>query len=120
MSWGQQTTSIQANANMGNQVGAPPGPNLTWDINQGPPTWLIGQWHPIFDASWDVISWYLVEKHQTCDWTALDGSQQIAEHIHGDSLENNHWLEQYMIRGQAGNESGLPMWNMNTKGKGKC
>jgi hypothetical protein len=119
MSWGQQTASIQANANMGNPSGAPPGPNLPFDINQGPLTWLIGQWHPTLDANWEVTSWYLVEKHETCDWLAPDGSQQIAEHIHGDSLENTHWLEQYMNTGQGGNESALPIWNTNTKGKGK-
>jgi hypothetical protein len=114
-SWGQQSTPIQAN--MGKQEGAPQLP-LAWDLKYGPPTWLIGQWHPYFNTDWEVTSWYLVEKHQPCDWPASDGSQQIAEHIHGDSEENNRWYEQYAASCQADNE-GLTMWDMNPKGKGK-
>ncbi len=78
-----------------------------------------GQWHPILDANLQVTSWYLIGKHELCDWPASDGSQQIAEHYHGDSVENNQWLDQWMNTGEGGNESSLPIWNTNTKGKGK-
>jgi hypothetical protein len=112
--WGQQSAPIQAN--MGKQEGAPQLP-LAWDLKYGPPTWLIGQWHPYFNTDWEVTSWYLVQKNQPCDWPSSDGSYPIAEHIHGDSEVNHRWYEQF-VASQVDNE-GLLLWDMNYKGKGK-
>jgi hypothetical protein len=121
--WGQQTTEVaQPNGSMGKPPGAPPGNKVPFDMNQGPPTWMIGQWHPSdWDMNQQVISWYLIGKDEVCEWPSANGSQRIAEHFHGDCLMNKQYFDQFMNAGQVGNivENPCPAWNMNTKGKGK-
>ena len=121
---GRETAErVHTGASMGVLPGAPPGNKVLFSMDQGPSTWMIGQWHPgNWDMNQNVISWYLIGKDELCDWTTDRGEQKFAQHIHGDSIINRRYFDQVMSTGQAGNiieNPHLPIWNISTKGKGK-
>jgi hypothetical protein len=123
--WGQQQMAemnAHESAPMGKPPGAPPGIKVPFDVEQGPPTWMVGQWHPSdWDRNLQVKAWYLIDKNEVCQWYSPNGTQRVAEHFHADVIKNIEYRDQVMNTGQGGNivENPWTAWNMSTKGKGK-
>jgi hypothetical protein len=117
----------EADYSMGGQKGSDPGPppcQLNFDLQQGPPTWLIGQWHPM---SWNEdtkqpTSWYMVEQGEECNWKNPDGSTRYATIYHDDIGKHQKYRNDMQNQGKGYNP-GVSPWGKapeaqwDTKGK---